>query len=197
MKKNPVYFLMILSLLVISVLSACKDDEIPPAENEEEVITDVRLIFTPSGSDSPVVVTASDPDGEGPQDLQTKEDIVLEANTIYTLNIELENRIAGEDLTDEIMLEADEHLFFFGWTNDLFSSPSGDGNIDNRNDPVDYNDSDADKLPLGLSTSWTTAEEGAGTFRIILKHQPDLKSETSSVQEGETDLDISWNITIQ
>ena len=199
MKKKPFNFLMILLLSGASLVTACKDDEvpIPPAENEEEIITDVKLIFTSSQSDAPIVVTATDPDGEGPQDLQTNQDIVLAANTIYTLNIELENSVAGEDITKEIQEEADEHLFFFGWTNNLFSNPEGDGNIDNRSDPVDYTDSDADKLPVGLSTTWTTGEASTGTFRVVLKHQPDVKSETSTVQDGETDLDISWNITIQ
>lgn len=197
MKNTSVYFLLILLLSGTSILTGCNDEEVPEPENEEELITDVRLIFTPAGGGTPITVIATDPDGQGPQDLQAGEEIVLAANTTYTLELELENSTAGEDITEEIEEEADEHLFFFGWTSDLFSSPTGDGNIDNRNDPVIYNDTDQDQLPLGLSTTWTTADASSGTFRIVLKHQPGIKSETSTIQDGETDVDITWSISIQ
>lgn len=197
MRKRPFNFLMILLLSGAFVLNSCKDDEIPPEENAEEIITDVKLIFKATDSDAKTEVTASDPDGEGPQDLLTDEAIVLAPNTTYVLSIELENGLAGEDITAEVKEEDDEHLFFFGWTSNLFSNPAGDGNIDKREDPVVYNDFDDGGQPLGLNTTWTTAEAGSGTFRLILKHQPDVKSGSSSVQDGETDLDLSWNITIE
>ena len=61
--------------------------------------------------------------------------------------------------------------------------PDGDGNIDNRDDPVNYGDMDDGGLPVGLLTDWTTActVEGNVTdiFRVVLKHQPDIKSATS------------------
>ena len=94
--------------------------------------------------------------------------------------------------------EGDEHLFFFAWTNNVFADPAGDGNVDNREDALNYNDEDAGGLPLGLSTNWTSAASSStGTFRVILKHQPELKSATSSSSTGETDLDLTFTINIQ
>ena len=90
------------------------------------------------------------------------------------------------------------HLFFFGWTNNVFSDPSGNGNIDARFDNVNYEDEDVNGLPIGLTTSWTTTDVAStGTFQIVLKHQPDLKSEESSSSIGETDLDIPFTINVQ
>jgi Trk K+ transport system NAD-binding subunit len=171
------------------------DPDAPPCENEEEIITDVTLTFTPTAGGDPVVATASDPDGEGPLDLTINGPINLIESTDYDLSIKVENKIEGEDITEEIMEEDDEHMFFFSWTDAVFTSPAGDGNIDNRADPVGYLDFDENGQPVGLSTEWTSGMAGeSGTFRLVLKHQPDAKSATSTVEEGGTDLDLEWAV---
>ena len=107
----------------------------------------------------------------------------------------LSNELEGEDITEEIAEEDEEHMFFFAWTEGLFASPEGDGNIDNRDDPVDYNDEDENGLPVGLSTTWTTGDSvPSGTFQVVLKHQPDIKSETSTVDDGGTDIDLTFDV---
>ncbi len=191
------YFMLLLSSVVMLATSCDDDDDVPPEENEEEIITDVTLTFTPSGGGAPVTATAADPDGEGPQSLQIVSNIALAANTTYTLTLDLQNAIEGESITEEVEEEDEEHMFFFGWTGNVFSNPSGDGNIDNRADVVNYNDQDSNGNPLGLSTTWTTAASGNGTFRVVLKHQPDLKTATSTAQDGSSDVDLTFNIQIQ
>lgn len=187
--------LMLLSSFV--VFTACDDDE-PPIEPEAEIITDVILRFTPQATTgTTVVITAQDPDGEGPLDLEPQDSIRLSANTTYTLTLELENSIANESITEEIEAEADEHMFFFGFTDALFTDPEGDGNIDNRADPVNYNDQDINGLDLGLSTTWTTNGAATGSLRIVLKHQPEIKSTTSTVTDGETDADVTFGVRVQ
>ena len=176
-------------------VNVAEDPDAPPCENEEEIITDVTLTWTPVGGGDPIVATAKDPDGEGVLPLAVEAPINLQENTEYTLSLDLRNEIEGESITEEILQEDDEHMFFFGFTEGIFSSPEGDGNIDNRADAVNYNDQDENGLPVGLSTGWTTAATmSGGTFRLILKHQPDIKSETSTVDDGGTDLDLSWVI---
>ena len=101
------------------------------------------------------------------------------------------------DVTDEVEEEADEHIFFFSWTNNVFSDPSGDGNIDSRTDAVNYEDQDVNGLPIGLATSWTAGVVSSGDFRILLKHQPDLKSATSESGVGETDLDLTFTVKVE
>jgi hypothetical protein len=64
-------------------------------------------------------------------------------------------------------------------------------------DKINYNDEDDTGLPIGLSTTWTTSGSTAsGTFRIILKHQPDQKSASSDQTMGDTDLDLTFTINV-
>lgn len=192
--KQLFNFLAVFSLLVAA---GCSDDDAPAAENEEEVINEVILTFTPEGGSS-VSFTYNDPDGEG-TDAPTQDKIVLNDNTQYYMTVTLKNTVgdADENITEEVEEEGDEHMFFYGWTNGLFQAPSGDGNIDNSSDPVAYGDFDVNTLPIGLETAWKTGGPASGTFRMILKHQPDIKSEISTSGDGESDIDLEWDIEIQ
>lgn len=197
MKNFQFVFLSVFLLSALILNSGCKK-EVPPIENEEEIITDIILTFTPAGGGASITATAQDPDGEGVQDLQITKNIELLSNTTYTMSIKLENNIEMEDITKEVEEEGDEHLFFFEFTPDIFSNPSGNGNADNRTDPVNYNDADQNGIPIGLSTTWTTGDAANGaSFRIVLKHQPDVKSASSSITDGGTDVDLTWPLTIQ
>ena len=182
------------------VFTACNDDDVPPEENEEETITDVTLTFTPT-TGAPVTATWEDADGEGAGDPELTP-ITLAANTTYTLTIDLVNAINPDDpesITEEIEEEDDEHMFFFSWTDGLFSDPTGDGNLGagNRAEAVNYEDEDDAGFPLGLETTWTTGDATTGEFRVVLKHQPDIKSATSDSTDGESDVDITWEATVQ
>lgn len=196
-------------LITLFFAFGCNDDDLmPPGDvNPEEIITDVNLIFTPVSVGEIVTATAKDIDGEGPLDLEVTKDIVLNANTTYTLSMVIlnaEDPADIEDITKEIDEEKDEHMFFFAWTESIFSDPAGNGNADNRSDAVNYNDKDENGLPVGLSSSWTTGETttSTNTFRVVLKHQPPVnstaaKTATSAISDGDTDIDITWEITIQ
>ena len=201
MKKN-IFKLNILlySLLSLVIFTACEDDDVVPEEEEEmEVITDVTLVFT---SDAGAVVTASaqDPDGEGVQELVVLDEIQLQAGTNYTLTFDIMNNLEtpGEDIGDEIAEEDDEHQIFFAWTEGAFSNPTGNGNIDNASDPVNYNDADGNGNPLGLNTSWTAGDPTtAASFTVRLQHQPDVKTATSGANDGDTDFELQFRLTIE
>jgi hypothetical protein len=196
MKAVKKIFSLALLLLPFAVLIGCSEDEdVPAPENEEEVISQVTLTFTPANGADALTFNWTDPDGEGSQ-APVVDPVVLQANTEYNLTIELLGP-NGEDITEEVQEEAAEHLFFFGWEDQLFESPTGTGNISSRNNSVDYDDSDSNNLPVGLSTNWTTGEPATGTFRIVLKHQPNIKSASSAVNDGETDVDISWAVAVE
>lgn len=190
-------------ILFVPVLffTSCDNDD-PAKEDTPELITSVALIFTPASGGAAITATAIDPDGEGIQDLQVDGPINLVMGTTYTLSITLVNGLVEPtdpeyNITEEVEEESDEHMFFFAWTNNVFSNPAGNGNVDNRSDDVIYNDEDDNGLPLGLSTTWTTTNvTAAGTFRIILKHQPDLKSASSTAATGESDVDIEFTINV-
>jgi hypothetical protein len=189
------------ALSSLAFLSSCDDDE-PTKEDTPELITKATLTFTPTGGGTTVVVTATDPDGEGVQDIIVDDPINLAVAKSYTLSIEMINELAAPtdpeyDITGEVEEEGDEHIFFFSWTNNVFTDPAGNGNVDSRSDDVNYEDEDANGLPLGLETSWTTSAAASGKFRVVLKHQPNLKSATSGYSDGETDLDIEFDINVQ
>lgn len=191
---------------IIVMLAGC-EAEIPMREDVPELITQVVLTFTSSTGGDPVVVTATDPDGEGVQNLTVDGPIVLSPGVQYVLTLGMTNGLAGVgdpayDIAAEVEELGDEHQFFFSWTNDVFSDPAGDGNIDNRDDPVNYtggaNSVDKNNRPLGLTTTWTAATSPAsGQFRILLKHQPGLKSDSSDSSTGETDMDITFDIQVK
>jgi len=188
-------------------LSGCGNDSDPEPENIPEMITKVTLVFSTPGA-TPVTVTATDPDGEGVQDLRVDGAIVLAKGVPYTLSIQLINGLynpgeEGYDITEEVQAEGDEHQFFFRWSDGVFSSPTGTGNIKDDASTavgaVNYSDLDANGRPIGLTTTWTTSASSAfgKSFRVVLKHQPGIKSSTSTSLDGESDMDISFTINVQ
>lgn len=203
--KTPARILLFASLTSVIVFAGCDDD--PQKESVPELITQVTLTFTPSTGGITVIVTATDPDGNGPQDLVVDGPINLVPSSTYDLSIELINGLLdqgddGYSITEEIEEEADEHQFFFRFSDGVFSAPAGTGNIkDNASTPVgdiNYLDEDVNARPLGLSTRWSTDNVTVSdkSFRILLKHQPGIKSDTSTSLDGETDVDITFVLNV-
>ncbi|MFP2997810.1 GTP cyclohydrolase [Spongiivirga sp. MCCC 1A20706] len=195
--------------MAIAIVGCNNDDDAPGEENEEEVITSVELIFTNTADANDVVrVTAVDDDGPGIGELEVGNDeIDLTAGATYTLTFEILNAVDPndvEDIGDEIAEEDDEHQIFFSFTNDAFSNPTGNGNIDTASDPINYNDEDSDAQdgsgnPVGLSTTWTAGDTAVsdGSFTVRLQHQPDIKSATTGANDGDSDFDLTFVLNIQ
>ncbi|MGC3943548.1 MAG: hypothetical protein QM762_03265 [Chryseolinea sp.] len=189
------------AVIITFFIMACEAEE-PTREDSPEMVTTVTATFTPQDGGEPVIGRAVDPDAEGIRDIETDGPIVLRPGVTYDLTLGMYNDLADKDsdeydISAEVEAEGDEHMLFFGWNGNLFSNPSGDGNIDSRNDALQYVDTDINGLPLGLHTKWTTSPMTNGTFRILLKHQPGLKSETSTSEMGESDLDVTFEIQIK
>ena len=190
---------LLYAVLTLFMFTACEEDEAAPEEeNEVEVFTDVKLVFTPIGGGAAVEAAAQDPDGAGVQELQVLGAINLAANTEYLLSLMIENCLEDpcEDMNEEIAEEAEEHQFFFAFTNDAFTSPVGNGNMDNASDPINYIGFDGNGNPVGLNTNWTTGSASTGTFTVQLQHQPDVKTATSGSTDGDTDFALTFNLNI-
>ena len=203
---NPFKNLQLLAILfsVITIIGCSTDDDVAPEEeNEVEVFTDVTLIFTNTTDNSDVVrASAQDPDGTGIQELQILDAITLAADTEYTLTYEILNALDPadvENIGDEILEEDNEHQFFFSFTENVFSDPTGNGNIDATADPINYNDADENGNPVGLSSAWTTGGTASSeaSFTVRLQHQPDVKTATSGSNDGDTDFELTFALTIQ
>lgn len=190
-------------LLGGAVLTSCSsDDDAPEEENVVEAFTDVTLVFTNNADASDVVTAkAQDPDGVGVQELEIQDEITLTSGATYTLTYEILNALDPsdpEDLGAEIREEDNEHQFFFAFTAGAFSDPAGDGNIDNADDAINYGDTDENDNPVGLSSTWTTGAALAdGSFNVRLQHQPDVKTATSGVNDGDTDFDLAFVLNIE
>lgn len=197
------YKLVYAVLAAVALTGCSKDDDAPDHENEEEIITDVKLVFTNKNDANDVVsARAQDPDGEGVQELQILDPINLDISKTYTLSLEIENNLEtpGEDITEEILGEDHEHQFFYSFSNNAFTSPTGNGNVDSAADPLNYKDEDENNNPVGLSTEWETSSTqlSGGTFTIQLQHQPDgLKTSTSDATDGDTDFNLQFVLNIQ
>jgi len=195
-----------MALAVMLLLAGCRQED-PQREDTPELITKVTLTFVPTGGGATVTGTATDPDGEGVQNIEVDGPIDLAANTTYVMTIQMINGLVpigqpGYDITDEVGVEGQEHQFFFAWTNDVFADPTGNGNLDAAADPLNYTggpySKDIGGLNLGITTTWTTATNAAsGTFRVVLKHQPGTKTPVSDATIGETDLDITFPMNVQ
>ncbi len=200
MKRLVIYVAIVAAGMGMLQLTGCSDD--PEQENAPELITNVTLTFIPADGSAPVVVSAVDPDGEGPQDLVADGPIVLVEGVTYDLSIGLFNELLspgtpGYNITEEVEEEGDEHQFFFGFSDGAFSSPAGIGNIAPATGTINYLDEDENGLPIGLLTRWIAGMAQTGkTFRVMLKHLPDIKSASSTSEDGETDVDVTFQLNI-
>ncbi|MCS7019181.1 MAG: hypothetical protein RMJ87_09960 [Cytophagales bacterium] len=176
-------------LLTIVVLSGCNRKD-PEPENEKEEINRMEVVFTPVTGGNSVTFLFSDPDGEGgnPPTITAPP---LRARTTYNVTITLSKDKDGkrEDKTAEIRAEADEHQFFF------IINPAT--LMTHRYDDVDKNN-----RPLGLRNIVETQAAGSGTMRIVLRHDlnkafPNLNNTNFQQAGGETDIDVTFPVTVQ
>ena len=109
MKKSLHAAVLVLFVFVFGI-SSCKKDAQEP--NSEEVITTLKINFVPVGGGNSVSFQYDDPDGPG-GNAPTKDDITLAPNKTYTVTLQLLNKTTNpvEDITEEIVEEADAHRF--------------------------------------------------------------------------------------
>ena len=175
-------------LSLLFLFSACSKD--PDPVNEEEVITTLRMVWTPQGSSSPVIFQFRDPDGDGGT-APTITSGALMANTTYGVSLELlnETKSPAGNITEEIMDEGTEHQFFFAVTQGITLTFS-------------YDDTDANGAPIGLNTTMQTGPAASGKLQVTLRH--DLNKGATGVPQGditnaggETDIQVEFDLDIQ
>jgi len=189
MKLNRTLLLLLLTL-IIGFSSCKKKEEDPKDDNESELITTVKLKFTEGGTVR--TFTFRDLDGAGGR-APVIDNIVLNNGRTYTMEIELldeSNPAKVEDITKQIKEEADEHQFFF--------TGSAVANLLT----ITYDDRDKDNRPIGLKNRVVTRAVGTGQLTVILRHK--LNKAASGVANGqianaggETDIEVTFNVTVQ
>ena len=201
MKNHSYKFLLVLLTFFMFVMNSCTSDD-PEIEKDQEIITDVTLIFTEVDNNNNPVGNAFEFKASDPQGLElgknpTIQSIQLGIGKKYLLEIEVFNSIENEDITEEILEEADEHQFYFLGTA-FVGSPL-----------LTYTYADADKNgnPVGLK-GYVQVSSSPGfnnaQFRLVLRHDlnksfPGAKNpnwENFVQAGGETDLDISFPLVL-
>ncbi|MEO0604655.1 MAG: hypothetical protein AAF211_24690 [Myxococcota bacterium] len=190
------------SLLLAAGLIACNGDTEPGTE-EPEVITTLTLIFTPQSGGADLEFVATDPENTG---TLTIDDIELSDAEDYDLAVTFFNDLEGEDITEEIEEEDDEHQVFF----------TGSGVAGPASDSMDavvthaYGDMDGGGLPIGLDNSVVTDAEGTGEFTVTLRHLPpenDVVVKVAGLEDivamegfggipGENDIQVTFDLTV-
>jgi len=175
--------------MATALLSSCKkDDLIIP--NEEELITTLNYTLVSQSTSDTVLLSFVDLDGPGGNDPVITGG-TLTPNTMYDGTIEVlnEQTLPAEDITEEVIEEAEEHQFFFLNAGGLDLIPS-------------YTDTDADGNPLGVTTTISTNSNSSGQLTVILRHEPNKSASGVPQGEitnagGETDIEVVFDVDIQ
>lgn len=176
-------------LLLLLLVIVCSCDPDPIITNEEELITTVNYNMVPQDGGETITFSFEDLDGPGGEAAIVTTG-ALSVNTTYIGTVELYNKAETPiiDITEEVVVEAEDHQLFFSSTiSDL---------------TVAYDDLDTNDKPIGLRTILTTGASGEGTLTITLKHKP-MKSadgvEGGDIANagGETDVAVSFSFNVQ
>jgi len=173
-------------LFVSLLFTACSDDDTPEPVNEEEVITTLTVTLTPNGGGTPITLQTRDLDGDGPNvpvvtvsgDLATG---VTYNGVIVLLN---ETETPAEDITQEVEGEDEEHQFFYTVGSGLDVTTA-------------YTNFDGNGNPLGTEFTLTVGAVSSGALTFTLRHEPTKPNTGLSDAGGETDIEATFNLTIQ
>ena len=174
------------ALLTLAMLGCSDDDTTPEIINEDELITTVILTLTPDSGDQ-VVLTTVDLDGDGPDEPVTTVVGSFSENTQYQGAVQFLNETEdpAEDITQEVIEEADEHQVFYTISDGLNITTTYLA-------PFDSNDN-----PLGVNISLVTGEASSGSLTVTLRHEPVKPNNGLDSAGGETDITTSFDVTIE
>lgn len=181
----------------------------PPNSQPQEVITTMKVII----NNGTVTTTYmfKDPDGDGgipafygpgTTTTSTQADSVINLVALknYTVDILLldETKTPADTISNEVLEEGAEHMFFFNQTNPTGAVPNTSLAVAGTNLTVKYLDNDGAATPrgIGLSTEWITgaASTNKAPLKITLKHQPGAKD--GSYAPGETDIEVTFKVKV-
>ncbi|WP_298420412.1 type 1 periplasmic binding fold superfamily protein [uncultured Kordia sp.] len=186
MKKFKISILAVMAMTATFITGCSSDDDAPAPVNEEEVITTLTATLTPVGGGAAITLQSRDLDGDGPDAPVITVSGNLAASTTYNGAIVLlnETETPAENITLEVEEEDDEHQFFFTTTTSL--------NITTANLNLDGNGN-----PLGTTFDVTTGAASTGSYTITLRHEPTKPNTGLSDAGGETDISVTFPVTIQ
>ena len=180
---------------LLQIAGCSSDEKIPLVPvNELELITTVKMTFTPQSGGSDVVLQYKDLDGEGGNAPIITASKPFEQSKIYNGMISLKNDLANPpiDITTEIISEALEHQFFYQTTGNI--PPFKYANV-----PSNF---DSNGKPLGIQSTITTTTAAAGKLQLTLRHGPNksginVSNGTIDNAGGATDIEVRFDIIVE
>lgn len=173
-----------------TTFSSCSKNEGTEEDNDEEVITTVRLTFVPAGGGTSLTYQYNDADGPGGLS-PVQDEIVLAPSKTYSVSIQLLNAVAtpAEDITLEVKEESAAHRFYY-------LAQAG------ANITIAGMDNDINGVPLGVTSTWTTGAAATGKVQIVLRHYPGnppgkLATDLVTDSKSGTDVDVSFTTKVQ
>ena len=169
---------MKISLVVLSMFfitfSACKKEEVSEQEN-------INVLKVKIGS---ATYTWSDTDGVGSGAAPKIDTIRLTPNGSFVADLAVQDGSTNpvKDLTPEIIVEKDDHLFIYKPTT--------------VNLTVSDLSKDSKSRNFGQTATLKTGAASSGTLQITLKHLAD-KSAADPSKTGETDLDVVFPVVVK
>ena len=187
MKKRLLIIGKLLGISALLFVAACKKDSDVDPEEENELITTVKLNFTSGGSTK--TFTYSDSDGDGGNAPTKFETISLAPNTSYTLTVELldESKSPVSNITEEVEEEGDEHLFIYTPTPSSLLTYT-------------YGDKDSRNFGIGLTGTAKTGTAGSGKLKVQLRHQPPIGGKAvkdGTPAPGSDDVNLDFNLEVK
>ncbi len=178
------YIAGILSIaLSVSVLS-CKKASMANNETEHQAINRIEMVFKQDGNTVATIV-AEDPDGDGGNPPSRIDNINLEINKTYDVEVKFLNIINGvpKDITPTIIQQARQHEVYYILSGLSFS--------------IEKKDTDTNGFPLGLISQWKTGNVGGqGSVLLKLMHKPLIKGPNDDSSKGHSDIAISFSLNV-
>ena len=175
------------TIFATALIFSCSsdDDSTPEPVLEEEVITTMTITLTADGQ-ADVILQTQDLDGDGPDLPVVTVSGNLSSNTNYSGSITLLNETEdpAENMTEEIEEEDLAHQFFYSVGSGLDAQ-------------TDYNDADSEGNPLGLDFVLSTYSASSGSITFTLRHEPNKPNMGLEDAGGETDIEATFNVSIQ
>lgn len=193
---------------------ACAPTDADGDGNETEVISRVKLTFTPQAGGDPVVAVFDDPDGDGGASGMA-EAITLPDGATFELAVAFVNGIVDppEDITVEVEQECEEHQVLISGS--AVSGPASDSSTalvehayaDRESDYAD--NVVGEDLPVGVRNTVTTRAPGTGELRVMLRHMPPVAGKPQKSPDvaelaamgrplpGEVDADVTFELTVE
>jgi hypothetical protein len=175
---------MLCIALSVSVIS-CKKASMANNESEHQAINRIEMLFK-QGSTTVSTIVAEDPDGDGGNPPSRIDNISLDINKTYDVEVKFFNISNGvtKDISPTIVQQAKQHEVYFILSGLTLS--------------IEKKDKDDSGFPLGLISQWKTGGAGGqGSLLLKLMHKPIIKGPNDDPNKGHSDIAISFNINVK